>query len=236
MKRFYSVVGIEEKPQGYGVTLDGKPVRTPGGAPLLAPVRPMAEAIAAEWGAQKERIEPQTMPITQILCTLIDQVSAQRPAMTREILNYLPTDLLCYRASDEPPGMQAAQAAAWDPWLDWFESTNGTRLETTTALAALDPPAAAHESARAYVEALDDPRFTVLQIVVPLSGSLILGMAFCEGAITAAALFSAIRVEETLRAKIYNEDLYGPDPAQSKKDAATRIDLEAAEAFLKFLR
>jgi chaperone required for assembly of F1-ATPase len=230
MRRFYKLVTVSDFSGGYGIHLDGKPIKTPSGKALACKSQDLAYALQAEWAAQEGSIKPDTMPLTQILSTQIDQVSEQRAVMTTEVMKYLNTDLLCYRAA-ETTG--AAQAAAWDPWLEWFEKRFGTALQTTTSLVALAQPSAAHEAVKKAVSAMDDAQFTILQILVPLSGSLVLGLAFTEEAIDPKALFSAIRVEENIKAELYNEDFYGPDPAQSKKDAAIKKDLEAAARFLQ---
>ena len=71
--------------------------------------------------------------------------------------------------------------------------------------------------------------FNILQLTASLSGSLTLALAFVEKEITAAEIFAAIRIEENFKAKIYNEDFYGSDPAQEEKDNAIKADLKAAE-------
>ena len=38
-KRFYAQVGVAETPKGFGITLDGKPARTPSRRLLAAPTR-----------------------------------------------------------------------------------------------------------------------------------------------------------------------------------------------------
>ena len=56
VKRFWSEVAVVEKaPAGYGVALDGRPVRTPARAELVVPTRALAEAIADEWRAAARR-------------------------------------------------------------------------------------------------------------------------------------------------------------------------------------
>ena len=60
MKRFFKTAAVGETPAGFSVLLDGKPIRTPAKAPLVVRSRKLAEAIAAEWQAQGETINPQT--------------------------------------------------------------------------------------------------------------------------------------------------------------------------------
>src|SRR5690606_5068805 len=99
---------------GHLVTLDGRPVKTPGGRQLAAPTKALAEETALEWARQEKDILPDTMPLTQILTTALDYVAQERTALTEKILAYLNTDLLCYRAA-HPPAVAERQAACWDP-------------------------------------------------------------------------------------------------------------------------
>jgi len=234
VKRFYKFVSLGETPKGFSILLDGKPVKTPSRTLLQTPHRDLANAIVQEWVAQGDRVQPSTMPLMQLLNTRIDRVGTEREEMTALLLKYLDTDLLCYRA-DHPPEMAKRQPEAWDPWLEWFKGEFGTSLETTTGLQALKQPEAARKSAAAFIEGLDDDVFTVLQLIVPLSGSLVIGLAFIKRAITPQQVFDITRVEEAYKAELYNEKQYGPDPSQEKKDKSTMVDLDAAAKFLDLL-
>ena len=88
--------------QGYGVALDGKPVKTPAKRDLIVPNAALAAAIAAEWNAQGDEVRPAQMPLTQIANTAIDRVTPQRAPVVRQIAKYAGTDLVCYRA-ERPP-------------------------------------------------------------------------------------------------------------------------------------
>lgn len=235
MKRFYKLVSTHKEPQGWSVHLDGRPVKTPLKEILLAPSEGLADEIVREWAAQEDEITPEDMPLTQILSTQIDRVTHQRAEVTALVCKYLDTDLLCYRAEPEPPGPAQKQAEIWDPWLDWFEKHFGTKLETTTGLAALVQPKAAHAAVQKTIDGLDDARFNILQLVVSGSGSLVLGLAFMEGVVTPDHVLTAARVEEHLKDEIYDAEKYGRDPMFEKKDAALLRDLQAARLFLEKL-
>ena len=109
MKRFYTLASTQEKNGQYYITLDGKTVKTQSGHDLGTPSKALAEAIMAEWAAQGEEILPDSMPLTQILNTKIDRVSEQRDVMSKTLLNYLDTDLLCYRANEPEELIKIAQ-------------------------------------------------------------------------------------------------------------------------------
>ena len=56
MKRFWETVTTTAEDAGWGVKLDGRPVRLPAGGALLVPSRALAEAIATEWQVAGGRV------------------------------------------------------------------------------------------------------------------------------------------------------------------------------------
>lgn len=235
MKRFYKIVTTQNIDGGYRILLDGKPVKTPQKNILATAHKELAEAIVLEWAAQKENILPDTMPLTQILTTKIDRVATQRDEMTGFLLKYIDTDLVCYRAA-EPPEMVGAQAKHWDPVIRWFEQNHKVTLQTTNTLQVVKQPAQAHEIIAKFITNLNDDEFTIMQIAAATSGSVMMGMMFMQNAIDADDIFAAARAEEAYHAQIYNEEKYGPEPQQEKKDAAIKRDLEAAQNYLNLIR
>src|SRR3569623_1420543 len=125
--RFYRRATAGEGEQGFPVLLDGRPVRTPAGKLLAAPVRTLAEALAAEWNEQRDKIDPAAMPLTRLANSIIDGVAPFPQPVAAEIEKYLGTDLLLYRAA-EPAALVAMQRDRWDPVLDWACETLGARF------------------------------------------------------------------------------------------------------------
>jgi len=235
MKRFYKLVSTQKaNGGGFLVTLDGRPVKTALKANLLAPTENLANALVLEWTKQEEDIVPDSMPLTQILSTKIDRVSHEREAMQDYIFKYLDTDLLCYHA-DQPPELKTAQEEVWNDYLTWFENEYRQALETTFGLSALKQPQAAHDAVQTWIKALDNDHFTILQLIVSACGSIVLGLAALHGRASAEQIYAAMRVEENFKAKIYNEEFYGGDPAQEAKDKATQEDLKAALKYLELI-
>ena len=120
-KRFYTRAGVAESPDGFVITLDDKPIRTPSGRALVAPTRQIADAMAAEWEAQQETIDPLTMPLTRF-GNSVDAVAERVEAIADDVAKYLGSDLLFYRAG-HPEALVAREAALWDPLLFWAADT-----------------------------------------------------------------------------------------------------------------
>lgn len=234
MKRFYKLVTSFPGPNGHLIHLDGKPVKTPSGQEIVVPSEALAGHVVLEWAAQKDVIDPQTMPLTQILITALERGDQDRDAIRDQVLQYLNTDLLCYR-TDMPEVLSARQAATWDPWLKWFAERSGVQLETTFKLVALMQPAGAHDYARGVIDKAARWDFTAIQMVTALSGSVVLALAFAAGDATPEDIFAASYVDELYRAGLYNEELHGRDPHQEKTQRAFLQDLQALRLFLDSL-
>ena len=230
MKRFYKEANYRQDGDEFIIQLDGKPIKTPLGRQLIAPSKTLADAIVAEWDAQNDNINAETMLLTQLLNTAIDRSGPQRKDIEETVLKYLDTDLLCYRAP-EPEELVLRQREQWDPWLTWFDQHYGIKLKTTTDLNAMEQPEEAHKRVRNYMQALDPHDFTVMHVVTSLAGSVILGLAFMEGEISPEEVFDLAFLEEKYHSELAGEDEHGQDPAQKKAHDSVKAELKAAQDY-----
>jgi chaperone required for assembly of F1-ATPase len=228
-KRFYKDVAVREEGNGFAVLLDGRTIKTPAGAVMLAPTRRLGDAIAAEWQGQGETLLAETMPLTKALNTALDRVAANRAALVDDLAKYAGSDLLCYRAAT-PAELVRRQREAWDPWLAWALQVFGVRLEVTTGVTHVAQSDPALAAIRRAIETHDDHRLVALHAGITITGSALLGLAFAAGAISAEEALAAAEVDAT-----YQAELWGRDTEAEKARANRTADLKAAEAYLKLL-
>lgn len=221
-KRFYADAGFEAAPGGFRVTLDGRPLKTPGGRSVSVPSEALAAAIAEEWAAQGEELKPDSMPLTCLACTAIDRIATDRPAIVEHVNRYGGTDLLCYRA-DAPPALARRQEAAWQPLLDWAAEALGARLRVTAGVRPVDQTAGARRALRDAVEGLDDLRLAALSAATQASGSLVIGLALVHGQIDPEAAADAAHLDGRWQSEKWGED--GGDRRRRRGIAA---EIEAA--------
>lgn len=229
MKRFYQKVGIGSDEDGHRILLDDRPLRTPAKRPLALPSVALAEAIAAEWRAQGERVDHQTMPLTRLASTASDRMPDLRPAAIAEAVGYGGTDLLCYRAP-EPLELVQRQQRVWQPWLDWMASAYGVRLTVTTSLQPVSQPKAALGRLRGVVEACGDWQLVGLHAATAALGSLVLALALADRRINADQALAASLLDE-----LFEIERWGSDAETEQRHAALRRDVRAAAAFLECL-
>jgi chaperone required for assembly of F1-ATPase len=229
MKRVYKSVGIRLTDEGWGVALDGRPLRTPAKRELLLPSEPLATAIAAEWDAQQTDIRPESMPLTRLAATAIDRTCDKRDEIVGEIANYAATDLVCYRA-EHPPALAARQQAVWQPLLDWAAGRYDAGLAVTAGILPTAQPAASLSAYARVVAALDDFRLTALQAATATCGSLIVALALLERRIDADAAFAASQLDET-----FQIEAWGEDAEAARRRQAAAADIAAAARFFELL-
>jgi len=135
MKRFYTDVTVLPEASGLGIALDGRPVRTPARAPLLLPTPALAKAVAAEWRAQGDMIDPAAMPFTGLANAAIDHVAPDPSAFADGIARYAHSDLLCYRADAPETSELSKKHASMKDSLKEFEAHAAAGAQNPVVLA-----------------------------------------------------------------------------------------------------
>ncbi|MGJ4954747.1 ATP12 family chaperone protein [Bradyrhizobium sp. HKCCYLRH2015] len=225
-KRFYKEAGTAAAEGGFNVTLDGRPIRTPSGRVVIVPAEELAEAVAAEWQAQGENIDPATMPLTRFANSVVQSVVDRTDAVREDIAKYLQSDLLFYRAG-HPEGLVAREAEHWDPVLDWARDGLGAHFILSEGIMHVAQPEAAVQAARA---ALPTGPWTVAaaHVVTTLTGSALLALALVHGVRDADQVWAAAHVDED-----WNVAQWGADEEAMSRRAAKQIDYQAAVRILR---
>jgi chaperone required for assembly of F1-ATPase len=229
VKRFYRDAGVTETPDGFGVALDGKPVSTPAKRPLTVPTHALAEAIAEEWRAQGETVDPRCLPLTRLASIALDLVAPRREAVVAEVAKYARTDLVCYRA-EQPPELAQRQRAAWQPLIDWATLRFDAPLAATASILPVAQPAASLKALETAVAAYDTHRLAALHLATAASGSLVVALALVEGRTDAEAAFAAAELDES-----YEIERWGEDAEQAKRRAGLKEDIALAARFVSLL-
>ena len=228
-KRFYETVSVEREKGGYALHLDGKPVRTPLKKPLTLPTRALAEAVAEEWRAQGERIEPETMPLTKLANSVIDGVHGNEEAVIDDIMAHAASDLLCYRA-DGPQGLVAAQQAQWDPVFDWSKDALDAPFTLAEGVVHLAQPQASLDRFKERLLGFDAFSLAALHVMTGLTGSALLALAVALGRLTPEEAWKAAHVDEDWQIGKWGED----EEAASRRARYWR-DFAAATRLLQLL-
>jgi chaperone required for assembly of F1-ATPase len=231
-KRFYEDVAVAPEVNGFIVTLDGRKLKTPAKADLILPSDAAAEAIAAEWRAQGDAIDPRTMPLTRLVNSALDGVARDVENVIADIVRYAGSDLVCYRAA-EPEGLVAVQSEAWDPVLAFAREGLGARFICVEGVTFAEQPpraiAAVHE---AVVQSTGERALAVaaLHVMTTLTGSVLLALAVARRELTPEAAWDAAHVDEDFQMRVWGADVEALD-----RRAKRFAEMKAAAQLMGFV-
>jgi chaperone required for assembly of F1-ATPase len=227
-KRFYKQAQLTEVHDGVGISLDGSPVLTPRRRAFVAPTPALAAAIAAEWDAQGEHIDPRHMPLTRLANAVIDAVSENPEPVAEEIAKYLGSDLLFYRA-ETPLKLIDRQSQTWDPVLAWAREAFGANFKLTQGVVHVAQPAEAVEALQSTIPR-DPWRLAAVSSITTLTGSAVLALAIAQGAIDINSAWTAAHVDED-----WQMAQWGRDELALERRAYREAEFRAAAAVLRLV-
>ena len=229
MKRFYKEAAPRPVENGYEILLDKKLVKTPGRKRLVVPTSGLAEAIAAEWNAQGDKIDPRSMPLTGLANAAIDRAATDHEGFARTLARFGESDLLCYRA-DSPNALISRQSKLWDPVLAWARRRFDVDFETVRGIVHRPQPPATLERLERAVLSKTAFELAALSPLVTISGSLLIGLALAEDGLDLDKAWEAATLDEA-----WQTEHWGEDEEAAAALEARRRDFEAAHRFLKLL-
>lgn len=230
MKRFYKDVSVAPEGPGFALRLDERSVKTPARAGLVVPNKALADAIAAEWAAQGEEIDPRTMPLTGLANAAIDRVAPDPEAFAARLAEYAESDLLCYRA-ENPDKLVARQTESWDPILAWARQRFDIELAVVCGIMHRKQSDEAVQRLARAVATRGPFELAGLAPLVTVGGSLVIALALDEGTIGLEDAWNAASLDEQWQLEQWGDDAEGAAAL-----AARRRDFEAGARFLELLR
>jgi chaperone required for assembly of F1-ATPase len=206
MKRFYKAAAVSAAGKDFQILLDGREVKTPARNTLAVSSERLAQAIAAEWESQGEKVDPRSMPFTGLANAAIDRVAPDPKAFARSLAAFGETDLLCYRA-EGPAALAARQAEVWDPLLAWARRRFDVDFETVGGVMHRPQPEMTLRQLRHAVECRSAFELAGLSPLVTISGSLVIALALAEGAVDLDSAWAASSLDEAWQFEQWGEDL-----------------------------
>jgi chaperone required for assembly of F1-ATPase len=206
----------------------------PGGAVLRVGGEPLARAIAEEWqmagGGKGGDMSFADTPLTRLAGTAQQRIAPDPAPTIDAIASYAESDMLCYRA-ETPEKLVTRQMRAWQPWLDWAALTYDAPLRVGSGIAYVKQNRGSIAALRTAVAALDVPALAALGVVVPVLGSLVLGLAMVEGRLSTASAHELGTLDE-----LFQAEAWGEDAEAAARRAAIAADVAVAARFLQLTR
>ena len=222
-KRFWKETQVTKTDEGWVITLDGRAVKTPAGKSVILSSQKLADAVGAEWKAQKDQIVPATMPHFRYVVTAVDRVTPQRADVISQLVGFSGNDLLCYRDPDQM-ALASEQNMRWNPLLEWAENEHGLKLQIGASIMPIKQADDIVQIAEQLLLGKDDFRLAGVYNLISLSGSFIIGIAIEQGRITAEEGYHLAFLDELWQVQKWGSDAEAEDRRQTiKKDMMDAI-------------
>ncbi len=205
MKRFWKDATVAEVADGWQVMLDGRAVKTQAGRQQVIAPRALADALAAEWAAQGEDINPQSLPLRDLADLAIDVIAPDRTGAIAKLLGYGETDTLCYRAEPDEP-LHARQIEVWEPLLGAAETRWDVHFERISGVIHHAQSPATLARLERVLAAQSDFTLAGLTTLTSLAASLVIGLAAIEPGAEVDTLWTAAELEELWQVELWGED------------------------------
>jgi chaperone required for assembly of F1-ATPase len=230
MRRFWTSADIVADGAAWHIVLDGKPVRLPGGPVLRVHHERLALAMAQEWQAAATEMTFEDVPLTRLAGTLQERILPDPAPVIAAVAAYGEADLLCYRA-EQPAALAQRQDRLWQPWLDWAAARLGAPLLPSRGISYVRQPPESLAALRGAVEVLTAAALAALGLVVPATGSLVLGLALAAGELGADEVHGLALLEE-----LFQAEFWGHDPEADARRDRILAEIQLAERFMRLCR
>lgn len=227
MKRFYKEVDVQAVGAAWQVTLDGRGIKTVGGQPQAVLHEGMALALAEEWRAQGEKLDPAQFILRDMADYAIDVIAEDPGGLAHKLVAYADTDTLLYRTDPDEP-LFARQLAVWEPILTGFEAREGVALKRVSGIMHAAQDAAALEKLRTRLATFDPYSLAALEAMTTLAASLVVGLSAYETQDDPIALWQAASLEEEWQA-----EQWGRDEEAEKRRIKREADFRHAHRFAR---
>ncbi|KAK2581205.1 hypothetical protein KPH14_008004 [Odynerus spinipes] len=196
VKRFYRKTNILSNGGKFEITLDQRKLKTPKGKVFEVNNKALALAVATEWEAQKNIIERESMHLTALCNTVLDNPNNQTKSdIVNYITNYLEMDTILFHSS-EVDDLYKLQVEKWDPLVQWFCDHFKVDIVKTQSI---DIPAVPIETKTILMRHLLSYDFNVIHgflYAVNALKSVILTLATIERVINVEEAVELSRLEE----------------------------------------
>ena len=174
MKKFWEKVSIKKiSSDSFCVMLDKRILKTPLKRDLVLPNSNLAQEIVKEWDQDTKKINTESMIFYGLISTSLDKIIDYKNLYINDILDYIDTDLICYRA-ENPKELVELQKNKWDPIILLVEKYIGTKVHVFEGVLPKKQCASVHDRLNDLINQFNIFEISVLHRITNITGSIFL--------------------------------------------------------------
>jgi len=231
MKKNWKTVQVKEKSiNSYEILLDNNILKTPLKNELIIPNAKIAEEIYKEWNQETKFLNTDDMTFYGIISTSIDKIFGNRKKYIDDVLNFVDTDLICYRAN-KPIDLVQWQSKNWDPIISKVESYINNKIQVFKGIMPSKQDKEIHIKITSLLTKFSDLEIAVLHRITNITGSIFLTLCVLKNDTVKKNTFKLSYLDELWQAKNW-----GYEEEASKNRENINSELNRIIYFLDCLR
>ena len=231
MRKFWKTVKVKKKSSNsYEILLDENVLKTPMKKKLTIQNSKIAEEIYKEWNQDKNILDTDAMIFYGIISTSIDKFNNNRILYVNEILNFIDTDLICYRA-EEPNDLVQWQSKNWDPILLKVEKYINNKIDVFKGIMPLKQNKGIKFKITKFLTKFSDLEIIALHKITNITGSIFLSLCILNNDIIKEKVFELSHLDE-----LWQAENWGYEEEASNNREQINFELNRTMYFLDCLR
>ena len=231
MKKFWKTVNIKELPNNkFQLLLDKKVLNTPIQNKLIFSNYDIAYQTSLEWNINSDILNTDDMVFFSIYSTAIDKISIDRKLFIDEIMEFIDTDLICYRAQ-KPIELFELQKVKWNPVLLNIKSYIDLEISVFEGVMPRKQNIRVHNQIQKLIKKFTDLELSILYRITNITGSIFISLCVLKREIFHDDLFELCYLDELWQAREWGFE----EEASAKRDRLSK-ELNKIVTLVEFLR
>ena len=231
MKKFWKIVQIKKKlKNSFEILLDKRILKTPMQKDLIFSNYKIAKETALEWDIDEKEINTENMVFYGLISTAIDKISNDKVSYIENVLGFINTDLICYRA-DKPNELIDLQNSSWNPIISFIKKYIDVELKFFIGVMPSKQSLEIFNRLKTLINSFSDIEISALHRMTNLTGSIFISICILKGDVLKNEAFELSFLDELYQAKNWGVEQESLD----KRDKIAK-ELNRIISFVELIR
>jgi len=231
MKKFWKIVQVKKKlKNSFEILLDKRILKTPMQKDLIFSNYKIAKETALEWDIDEKEINTENMVFYGLISTAIDKISNDKVSYIENVLGFINTDLICYRA-DGPNELVDLQNSSWNPIISFIKKYIDVELKFFIGVMPSKQSLEIFNRLKTLINSFSDIEISALHRMTNLTGSIFISICILKGDVLKNEAFELSFLDELYQAKNWGIE----EESLDKRDKIAK-ELNRIISFVELIR
>ena len=231
MKKFWKNVCVKSKlKNSFEIFLDKRILKTPMQKDLIFSNYKIAKETAREWDISEKEINTENMVFYGLISTAIDKINHDKVSYIENVLGFINTDLICYRA-DGPNELVDLQNSSWNPIISFIKKYIDVELKFFIGVMPSKQSLEIFVRLKTLINSFSDIEISALHKMTNLTGSIFISICILKGDVLKNEAFELSFLDELWQAKNWGVE----EESLDKRDKIAK-ELNRIISFVELIR